>query len=341
MNDCRADKIATGHTADDQAETLLMRLIRGAGSEGLAGIRPVRENHVIRPLIEASRREVMAYLNRNGLPFRTDASNATADVTRNRIRQELLPLLEKKFNPEIVSTLTNIGDILREESVFLDHETERILEEIPVERGTERLRFPVSAVKDLPVAIQRRLIRRLIEKTGGEAERLTFAHIERTRRLIQTGETGQRLDIPGDIHLERRRGVLFLRKGLATPFCVAIPAPGTGYIVAGRRITALMVDTSGIPEPMPSCCACFDADGIEFPLTARSREPGDRLNVSGMTGTRSIKELFNEWDIPLLERDEILLITDRKNTLWVAGRRRSRVAPVTESTRRALLIRVE
>jgi tRNA(Ile)-lysidine synthase len=209
----RVGKVATAHTADDQAETVLARLLRGGGPAGLAGILPVRDSFVVRPLLETRRAELRAWATACGLAWREDLSNLDHRFLRNRIRQELIPQLERDYNPGIVNVLNHTAEVARAEEAHW----QRYVEELIPRLIRETLEGPKLILADfiqLDEAQQRRLIRAAVALAKGDLRRLDFDHVERVRRLalgLALG-AGRVVEIPG-VRVERRRepdGLLFV-----------------------------------------------------------------------------------------------------------------------------------
>lgn len=201
----QAAVIATGHTRDDQAETVLMRLLRGSGPRGLAGIPPVRPHgplRVIRPLIETPRAEIAGYLARHGLQARADPSNRDLSMLRNRVRLVLLPILEG-YNPDVRGALARLAGVMREEADALD-----ALSAPRVEAVLRGIRAPVLIAPDafgrLPVALQRRALREAIRRVRGNGSPLAFVHIEGARLGVLAGRTGAVWEAPGGVRIFRR-----------------------------------------------------------------------------------------------------------------------------------------
>ena len=337
---CGASRIATGHTADDQAETVLMRLVRGSGAGGLSGIRPAREERIIRPLLYVTRDQVMAYLAARRFSIRQDATNNEPDVLRNHIRLRLLPLLQEAYNPEIRSALCHLADILRDESEYLEKVVSDAFFDAII-RGEACLTVNVATWLQLPVAIQRRLVRRMVEDVGENPERLSYDQIERVRELVSHGRIGSLITLSGALTIERRRDTATLSRGERRPFCVSVAAPGeTAIPGTALRLVSSLVTPEEINQPEEPSCVYFDADQVGDALVARSRRPGDRLAPVGMTGTKSLKALFSEWDIPRLERSLTPILVSDAGILWIAGHRRSRLAPVSGGTRHVLKVTI-
>jgi tRNA(Ile)-lysidine synthase len=201
----QAQVIATGHTLDDQAETVLMRLLRGSGPRGLAGIPPVRPHdgvRVIRPLIETSRAEVTEYLARHRLETREDSTNRDVTLLRNRVRLVLLPILEG-YNPDVRRALARLADVLRDEADALDALSAAEID--AVMHGTNAsVRIPPEAFAGLPVALQRRVLREAIRRVRGNDAQIAFVHIEEARLGVLSGRPGGVYEAPGGVRVVRR-----------------------------------------------------------------------------------------------------------------------------------------
>src|SRR5579864_354498 len=201
----QAQVIATGHTLDDQAETVLMRLLRGTGPRGLTGIPPVRPHdglRVIRPLIETSRADITAYLSRHGLEARDDSTNRDVAMLRNRVRVVLLPILEG-YNPDVRRALARLAEVVRDELDAVDAlsaaEVDAVL------HGTNAsVRIPPEAFAGLPVALQRRALREAIRRVRGNDAQIAFVHIEEARRGVLFGRPGGGDEAPGGVRIVRR-----------------------------------------------------------------------------------------------------------------------------------------
>ena len=207
------DKIAVGHTRDDQAETVLMRIIRGAGMKGLGGIIPVKDmqgNKIIRPLIEISRKEVEDFISESGLKFRKDSSNEKSIYTRNKIRLELIPLLEKEFNSNIKEVLANMAENLQVENNFLSKYANRKFKSLSKIRQGEIL-IGIKKFKKLPEAIRKRLLRAALEELKGDLRRLTYQHWKEIEGLIDSRPVNSIVDLPAGIIITKDRINIILK----------------------------------------------------------------------------------------------------------------------------------
>ena len=205
-NDCKF--IATAHHADDQAETVLMHLLRGAGLDGLAGI-SARNGDIIRPLLMVNKAQLIDYANANDLTPRTDATNFLPDAMRNKIRLELLPKLKNEYNANIVETLVRLAEVAADEREFLQRETDKVWTDIVCETDGGK-RIVRKRFAKLPVALQREVLRRFFAVCGKLTD-MEFIHTEAVRGLIIGGHTGNFLDLPHGLHAEVVRNSLFLR----------------------------------------------------------------------------------------------------------------------------------
>lgn len=199
-----ANVIVTGHTLDDQAETILMRLIKGASLKGLVGISPVREDgrfKIIRPLIELGKSEIVQYLDSSGISYRIDATNIEPIYFRNIVRREIIPFLEK-YNPRLKRVLFNLAEHLREDFEFIAEEKTRVQRDI-VRRHGPVVEIRLKDVVIQPRAIQKEILRDSLEEAGGEVKKLSFRHWKEVEALIKYGRKGNSVDLPGSVRASR------------------------------------------------------------------------------------------------------------------------------------------
>ena len=207
------DKIAVGHTRDDQSETVLMRIIRGAGMKGLGGMSPVKEMQgykIIRPLIEISRKDVEDFISEEGLKFREDSSNEKTIFTRNKIRLELIPLLEKDFNPNVKEVLANMAENLQTENDFLSKYAKRKFKAASKIRNGEIL-IDIKKFRKLPQAIRKRVLRTALEELKGDLRRLTYQHWKEIEELIDARPVNSIVDLPAGISITKNRTDIILK----------------------------------------------------------------------------------------------------------------------------------
>jgi tRNA(Ile)-lysidine synthase len=326
-----ADRVAVGHTRSDQAETVLFRFLRGSGATGLAAIRPVTEGGIVRPLIEIDRGEIDRYLRARGLPWREDATNATLDFARNRIRHRLLPQLTREWNPALTETLAHTADLSLAEEAYWEAETERLAGLYLTRRGGAVL-MSAPALTALPVAAARRLIRHAIRIAGGDHKSSDFSHIAAILELGARARGTGRTQLPG---LEVRRSFEWLRfapGAQAGAYAVRPAVPGvTGIPGTDLAISLELLENSensDVPNTVyNSQMGCLDWNRLSGPLELRNWRPGDQYQPMGSPAAKKIKTLFQEARIPVWERAQWPVLTNAGSIVWT--RRFGAAAAVT------------
>jgi tRNA(Ile)-lysidine synthase len=337
-----ANKIALGHTADDQAETILMRLFRGSGPTGLAGIPPVRKN-IIRPLIEIERKDIENFLGSEGINFITDSSNAKKDYLRNRVRLSLMPIL-REFNPDITGTLSKTAAIFREEERYFEILVTKTLMKLISRKTETRIELFLTPFEIMDKVIMRRVLRRAIDETKG-LRGVSFIHIEDMVNLIKTGSPGDRIYLPGGIRVIKDYSTLILTsEAPLTLSSYTLTIPGETILKeAGVLIKASEAEIQqpeAFEQGIWKSHGIFDADTIRLPLTARPRNDGDFFYPLGFGKRKKLQDFFVDQKVPRDERNRIPLIVSGGNILWVVGHRADDRFKVTEKTKRVLKLEV-
>lgn len=355
--DLGADKLALGHTADDQAETLLMWMLRGSGTTGLAGIPRSREPLFIRPLLDFSRAEILAYLEAQGLESREDSSNAKLLYLRNRVRHELLPAL-KRFNPAVLKVLGRQAEILREEDGCLQQWASEHLARMTCQDADGTVAVDRAALLALPLALQRRMVRTLIRQTSGMIKAPTFGAVSAVLDQVVQGRSGSAITVQGAqiareygrILFRPRRAILNARlsarseagvdaaEGLALPVPSTLRWPLTGQMIRVSFGSSAAADLPIAPT-QPRSIAIFDADRFTMELLVRSWRPGDVFRPLGMGGRRKkLQDYFADIKLPREERSRMPLVVSPEGILWVAGHRPDHRFYATTSTKRTLVV---
>jgi tRNA(Ile)-lysidine synthase len=328
-----AERIAVGHTADDQAETVLMRMLAGAGVRGLAGIPAVR-GRIIRPLLETRREALVAALDAAGLPWVEDPSNRDPKFLRNRIRHELLPLLSASYNPDVVTTLDRIARHCRDAVSAIERMAGRELDRLaaPEDRA---IVLPHAPLAELPRQVAAEVLRQAAARLGGRAPLRAWAHRGLTRVLASPPPRrpfrlgGITVEVSsGRLRLAAAETLRLPERTLTVPGRVALPE-------IGRVLEARLVDATDGAVPRVRHSVVFDAALVPPRLTVRARRVGDRFSPFG-GGERRLKSFLIDEKIPRWERARLPLVEADGRILWVGGVRRSREAPVTAATRRVL-----
>lgn len=291
------DKIATAHTRSDQAETVLFRLLRGAAGAGLSAVRPLRGGAVVRPMLEVSRDEARAYLTAQGIAWREDSSNDDLTLARNRLRRELLPRLEREWNPQIERTLAKTADWNYEEQLFWEARTQELAADCAADGPRGRL-LRAPALRKLHPAEQRRLLRRLLAESSSRAEAVGFDAVEAVRGLIHAQRGSGRIDLPG-LRAERSFDLILLRRpgGRAADFDVPLRVPGR---TEARGEAAVRIETqvhgpaAGEERYNANDRGLLDWDRAPKPLCLRNRRPGDRYRPAGSSAAKTLQRLFQE-----------------------------------------------
>ena len=345
-NKYEADRIALGHNLNDQAETFLMRLLRGSGLTGLASIPPVRNHLFIRPLIEVSRPEVLKYLETHEYDFMTDSSNLETAYLRNRIRLELLPQLES-YQPRIINLLAQTASILRRDNEWLDSETKKWVEKNTKISSKDKYSIPLAKFNQLPDALKTRAIRYVLKEiAGGNLRRINARHLEAINQIALKKRSQSQYSLPKGIVAQKvyDRLVIFKPgKNSAHNFCYTIKGPGhidlneLGLIICLEEIDSHTIkDTDLCSDPWT---AFFDLKKITFPLIIRNMQRGDRFIPFGMKGHKKIKDFFIDLKIPSEQRIRVPLLTLQNRPIWVCGYRIDDRYKIISNTGKVLKVR--
>ncbi|HUW22524.1 MAG TPA: tRNA lysidine(34) synthetase TilS [bacterium] len=335
-----AKKIALGHTASDQVETVLMHLLRGSGPQGLSGIPPVRKlgsTAVVRPLIEVNREEILNYLKKNKLTFCLDSSNRKTEYFRNRIRLKLLPLLRKNYNENIDGALLRLSEILKEENAYWERVVERVLGKV-VSWEAEKILIDFKRFLRYNVIVQRRVLYRLF---GGI---VSLSQIEAIRSLAQKSSQGKRVYLGKRFSVRKEGDFLIFSSSPERrfkKFNYPLRVPGKNEIEGlDLTLNTRIVDFRPVSDKGANT-AYFDVDKINFKkLLLRNRREGDRFRPFGLRGTKKLSDFFIDRKIPRRLRDRVPLLVEGEDILWVVGIRRADKARITEDTKKILEVRV-
>lgn len=329
-------RIAVAHHRRDQAETVLMRLCRGTGLTGLAGISPLREN-ICRPLLFCSRGEIEQYCMENDLLWREDATNRQEKYTRNKLRLRVLPLLEE-INPKAEAHIAETALLLAEEEDFLMGQAEESFAKVRLPAKDGELCLHREGLRTLHPAMKRRVLRKALGQFLQED--ISQVQIAALEELLEK-ETGKSLDLPQGIRAENRYEALVLSRRKEKPqegYCYALPVEGEVVIPEGGIAVRLSLSEEIVENSDKTCTNVFDYDKIDQTLFCRTRKAGDVIPL--VNGRKKIKELFIDEKIPRAERMVYPLITMGEEVLWVPGLRASRAAAVDERTSRRIWIRI-
>ncbi|MER3446099.1 MAG: tRNA lysidine(34) synthetase TilS [Candidatus Dadabacteria bacterium] len=313
-----AQKIATAHTLDDQAETVLMRIIRGSGTAGLSGIPPVSDGYIIRPLIETTRYEIEEYLRAKGVKWIEDSTNTATDFLRNRIRHELIPRLQE-YNPRIKEALSRTADILRAQEGFIRSRARNWFEYVFGSTEGE-LVGSVSHYRLIPEALRPEFLRMAIEKIKGNLRRVSFVHIDSVDEILLSEIPSGEISLPDGIVVAKGYDLFLITKRLELGhgFSYRIPSSGK-WNFPEFECEIEVVEAGSLSSDR--FIGVFDADSAEFPIIVRNFSPGDRFIPLGMKTPKKLKRFFIDEKIPRFLRNRIPIFLSRGEIMWIGGMR--------------------
>lgn len=339
----QASWIALAHHRDDNAETILHHLVRGSGLRGLGGIRPVQGNRV-RPLLWAGREEIREYLTGRQLSWCEDSTNQSADYTRNRIRNQVIPLLQDSVNARAVENIVHAGEILAQADAFLEKTAAAVWNDAGrVERperpgeggkgssaGGGRPVIAAAVLRAQEPVIRTYLFRRMLELAGGGLRDVTAIHFRQLDGLV-FGDSGKRLSLPGGVVAMQRYGEFWMEKRDENPKNARADDGPQAPKLKFERFSL----ENGMENPKNQYTKWFDYDKIKDTLSVRFREPGDYITLAG-GGRKSVQRYMIDEKIPREQRDRIPLLAEKNHVLWMIGYRISEYYKITEHTKTIL-----
>ncbi|MDK2811100.1 MAG: tRNA(Ile)-lysidine synthase [Petroclostridium sp.] len=343
-----ARKIAVAQNMNDQAETVLMRFIRGTGLEGLSGIKPVREDGVVRPLLETDREAIEQYCQENGLNPRLDETNLKSIYTRNKIRLDLIPYIIKEHNSGFIQTAAKTAELIREDNDFIKDFVNNMIEK-QLRADSKGIYIPVTFLLNQHLAIQRRVIRKAIDILKGNTANIEYKHIEEIVQMVNGKNTGKNigkaLDLPEGLRMEIVYNDVYLfRKGDSDKknnsfyyplkldqqiFIKEINMTVTAYVSAKENLKNIELN---------DFTKAFDYNVINEEIYIRNRLPGDKFTPLGMDGTKKLKDFFIDLKVPRNKRDKVPIVATDKDILWVVGYRINDKYKCTNKTADVLII---
>jgi tRNA(Ile)-lysidine synthase len=313
----KATHIALGHTRDDQAETVLFRLLRGSGISGLAGILPVTRDGIVRPLLGTSRAEVLEFLSSRGIEYRCDSSNRDLRFARNRIREELLPQLERKWNPGLRQALSQLADLAYHEELWWEMETARIGASV-LSAGDGWIEIDARKTASLPPAAARRVARYAIRQVKGDLRSVTFHHVASVLELLRGEKGAGKLILPGVVV---NRSFAKIRLSASGPgrqiSAQAVAVPGVYRAPSGNSLIHLELTPL---KPAAEACGTLEVDlcwsKVPKKIELRGWRPGDHYQPAGYSRDQKLKEMFQRARIPSWERPVWPILSSGDKILW-------------------------
>lgn len=302
-------KIAVAHNMNDNAETMLMRFFRGTGIKGLGGISASRDR-IIRPLIRVERREIEQYCGEKGLEYCTDSTNNIAEYTRNKIRLNVIPFVQRELNAGIVETMWRTSELMAEENRFIEKMADRAYADCCVDSN----RIDIDRLLTYDIVMQRRVVRKGFVSFSADLHDISFDHVERVLSLCAK-ESGKTVELPNGLRATKEHNTLYFSKYKEDKsFCYKIELNqsyefsdlGVGILISANKIDEFSRKIYYFP---------INCDKIKGELLLRSRQSGDRITLSG--GTKTIKKLFIDEKVPLSKRDSIPLLAVANEIVWI------------------------
>jgi tRNA(Ile)-lysidine synthase len=352
------DKIALGHNQDDQTETVIMKFLRGSGLEGLRGILPVRDRMYVRPLIEVSREEILAFLREEDAQYMTDSSNVEDIYVRNRIRNSLIPGLKEQYNPRLIENIARMADLIRLENDFIEQYVDDAMLTLNITYEGSKIGITIPDFKLLHPVLRLRIIKRLLQNRTSSKMKISYVHIKAVIDLIEGSRSNGLLNLPLGITVRREYDNLTILKDkdsslLNDPhdnikktrkddkwdvddynYDIFIP----GKVQIKEAGLAIDFSCTGIEHVDFNAenTVFMDYDSLKFPLIIRNMRAGDRMEPLGLGGTKKVKSIFIDKKIPRGNRGKIPLLVDQNSVLWIPEIQLSDRARVTDTTKTVL-----
>lgn len=351
LNKLGGNKVAVAHNRNDQVETVLMRIMRGTGIDGMRGIPYKRDDGVIRPLLDVDRKLIEEYCESHDLKPRTDHTNLDNVYTRNKIRLDLIPYIEKEFNNNFQSTLLRNIDTIQDDVEYLELETKEAVKQIFTKTDTrcagDRWVGDRKKFVEKHISIQRRVLRMLVMDIAGGRWDLSYKQVQSLLEMIQKGTTGKSR-ILKDLKVATSYDEIIVslndKKVVSRNWEYEINEQGF-TVIQEAKIKIKIKYSDVVPKNRKKYTSgqqiIVDADKVKGSLTVRNKKDGDRFSPFGMKGTKKIKDYFIDQKINRDLRSNMAILCDEQNIVWVVGYRMSNNYGITDKTRRVLIIETE
>ncbi len=354
-----AEKVALAHSADDQAETVLMRLIRGAGRKGLSGIPPVRSLGyrasklksnknvvIIRPLIEVQRQDIEEFLSARPFPvtrdasqpYMVDSSNLKKDYSRNWLRLKVVPLL-KEQNPSFVESVNRTAEVLRDEDEYLEIATTKTMMRLITRKTDEMIELFLVPLMNIEKSILRRVFRRALAEIGADRG-IELVHIDDMIQLVKESKSGDMINLPKRIRAVKKYSTLLITREIpAVLRAQNIDIPGEIKLdECGLTIASELIENKTKYDG--GDVSVFDYDSLTLPLKVRSRKEGDYFYPSGLGGKKKLQDFFVDVKVPREVRDSIPVVVSGDDIIWIAGYRMDERHAAKEGTKKFLVLKI-
>lgn len=342
--DYHAQKIAVGHNMNDQAETVLLNILRGSGLEGLKGFLPKRDGRIIRPLMEISRQEIILFLKERGIAYRKDKTNENDVYVRNRVRSELIPYLTENYNPQMEANLAQMAEILRNEDEFIRQHLAKALQSPAVIKNKNQVSLNIHRVKKMLPAMRWRLFKTILEDLSPEHNGISFAHIMSLEDLTEKNTSGRKVVLPMKIEARREYDHLIVEKKInpekAKSYHYKVLIPGTIYVKERNvMVKTHLMKKRGIDFGCKDI-VYLNMDKVHLPITIRNRREGDWIQPLGMAGRQTIKKYFIDHKVLPSRRDQKMLFVDDLSVIYIEDGHLSNRVKITPKTKNILKLQI-
>ena len=339
-----ANKIAVAHNMNDNAETVIINLIRGSGLSGIHGIVPVRDN-IIRPVLCLTRDEIEEYLSKKGLKYCIDSTNLENDYTRNKIRNSILKIMKEEINPKVINHIFDTSKIILEAEQFIQNMVYTKMDECCI-IGDSKVKIDIEKFREYDVVLKKEIIRESIKQVCKSIKDFGNTHIESVLEL-ENMNSGKMISLPAEIIAEKSFGYIEITKQKSVgDFDIYLPLDLEGITVVDKnkelKITARVFERSkefSISKKMYT--KCFDYDKIKGDLVIRNKKDNDTIVINDKGNRQKLKKYFISEKIPKDERKKVLIIADEEDVLWIIGHRISEKYKITDSTQKILELQMK
>jgi tRNA(Ile)-lysidine synthase len=346
MKKLNFNKIATAHNANDQAETILMRIMRGTGLEGLSGIPVKRDNIYIRPILFLKREEIEEYCQNINVNARIDATNLERDYSRNKVRLDILPYMKNNFNSEIVDAIDRMGTLLEDDIKYISFKVDEVYNNLCI-KEQNCIKIKAEAFK-YQATIINRIIRKAVKEVSGDSYDFEMKNIQDIIALAKL-ETSKKVDLPKGLYALNVYGDIIIKDREE-----AISEFASELVIQRNNLNEYMTDFGSyifefkvvnieddIEYNQNSLIKYFDYSKISDNIVIRYRQNGDTINPIGMNGNKKVKDVFIDMKIPKAERDFIPIVTFDEEIAWIVGIKMSEKFKIDKQTKDILRIRVK
>lgn len=339
LNEIGNGKIAVAHNLNDQAETVLQRILRGSGIDGLSAM-SFKKDNLIRPMLNVPKSEVLNYLHENNYDYCIDKTNLHDIYGRNKIRLNLIPYLEKDFNPNIQSALYRMSETMERDKKIIEKYIGLKFKDVLHEKSSNRIILDLKKLRCMDIGESGRIVRRAVEELKGNTVNIEMKHIDYAVDFIKTGTTGKKINLSEGFTIEISYDNFIINKIVENipSFQYNIELNNPLYIPEVGKIVTLGVMDASEFNGEDKDSVSLDYDLTKGSLVVRNRRPGDSMIPCGMAGSKKIKDIFIDLKIPKEERDSKLIIADDDNILWLEGFRIHNSFKVSSSTNKILNI---